>query len=321
MKKVRYWIRNYFGFSETETKGFIIIMIAMFLILMLPFLLNQIISDSSLGNKNQQILNNLLADIDKKVSLQQQEFLVENDKPFREGNNKSKLFYFDPNTASQAELESLGLKKYIIKNILKYRSKGGFFKTKEKFSQVYGLSEKKYKELEPYIKINPKNKKARKNEYKNYAEDDKNINHNKGKKKKYTQPKIEVFDVNIANIEQLKQVKGIGDYYAKKIIKFRDALGGFYSVEQVRETYKLPEETATELLKYINLGNSNIKKLNINLSSTKDLAKHPYINWNLANAIIKFRKQHGNFEKIEDLKKIKILDTDTFNKVKHYVKV
>lgn len=321
MKKIRYWVRNYFGFSETETNGFIIIMICMFLMLIFPFFLDKITPSKVLNHNNQEILDNLLADIDTNSSHQKQDFLVENDKPFVDNDKNYKLFYFDPNTASKVDLESLGLKHYIVKNILKYRSKGGFFKNKEKFGKVYGLSVQKYEELKPYIQITARKKKTKKYPKKKYKKEEKLLTDKTKQNRKYTSPRIVSFGINTATIEELKQIRGIGDSYAKRIIKFRDALGGFYIKEQIRETYQLPEETADELLKYITINNFNFKKINVNKADFKELKKHPYINYNLANAIIKFRKQHGSFGKIEDLQKIRILDQDTFDKLKHYLEL
>ncbi|MCD8296044.1 MAG: helix-hairpin-helix domain-containing protein [Prevotella sp.] len=68
-------------------------------------------------------------------------------------NTKAELFYFDPNTADSAQFARLGIRPRQIHNIYKYRAKGGRFRRPRDFSRIYGLSEKKYKELEPYIRI------------------------------------------------------------------------------------------------------------------------------------------------------------------------
>lgn len=73
----------------------------------------------------------------------------------QKSSNTYSLFKFDPNKADSVTLTNLGIKNYIASNILKFRRKGGVFKTKESFAKVYGLTPEKFSELEPYIEITP----------------------------------------------------------------------------------------------------------------------------------------------------------------------
>ena len=125
---------------------------------------------------------------------------------------------------------------------------------------------------------------------------------------------ISKFDINIADTTQLMQIKGIGPAYAKRIIKYRDLLGGFYSIDQISETYGLNPEIIPELKKYGIIG--NYKKININdLGKTK----HPYLKYNEIKVINAYKKQHGPFKSKEDLRNIKILDDATIAKLEPYL--
>jgi DNA uptake protein ComE-like DNA-binding protein len=126
---------------------------------------------------------------------------------------------------------------------------------------------------------------------------------------------IAKFDINTADTTQLMQIKGIGKVFASRIMKYRDILGGFHSVDQVGETYGIDPLVLPELKKYAVL-NTKVKKIRIN-----DLEnfRHPYLKYNQVKVIVAYRKQHGNFKNAEDLKHIKILDEATISKIEPYL--
>jgi competence ComEA-like helix-hairpin-helix protein len=123
--------------------------------------------------------------------------------------------------------------------------------------------------------------------------------------------------LNSGDTTDFMKFKGIGSGYAKRIIKFREMLGGFANAEQIRETYGLPPETVDEILKYGFL-KDGVKKLKINQLSLSEL-RHPYLKYFQAKAIIAYREQHGAFKNSEDLKQIKILDEATILKISPYI--
>lgn len=227
-----------------------------------------------------------------------------------------KYFSFDPNTATVSQLEELGLPKFIAERIDKYRSKGGKFRKKEDLAKIYGLYPETYEKLEPYITLPSADEESTHTPQSEIIAQpiatEKPVAANP--KKAETLAK---FDLNTADTTQLKLIRGIGSGYAKRIIKFRDILGGFANAEQIRETYGLPTETADELLKY-GYVSGNIKKLKINQVAISDL-RHPYLKFAQARAIIAYREQHGNYKSINDLKQIKIIDEATIQKLEPYL--
>lgn len=131
-----------------------------------------------------------------------------------------------------------------------------------------------------------------------------------------TKSKVEI---NSASIEDLMNVRGIGPFFAKQIIKKRDELGGFYAYEQLLEVWKVDEDKLATWSPFLEVNTAKISKLNVNEATIEELEKHPYISWNLANSIVKFKEQNGNYTKIEQLKKSALMTTDLFEKLKPYL--
>lgn len=239
-----------------------------------------------------------------------------------------KSFNFDPNTASVAQLEDLGLPKFIAERIEKYRSKGGKFRKKEDLAKIYGVLPETYERLEPFITLpSAENESSQTPQAEivgrigaTVASDsptERNLEENKVLPTKPTGKQPVKFDFNNCDTTILKNIPGIGSGYAKRIIKFRDMLGGFVNPEQVKETFGLPPETVDELLKY-GFVKSGVKKLKINALSMSEF-RHPYLKYFQAKAIIAYRDQHGAFKSIEDLKQIKVLDEASIAKIEPYL--
>lgn len=130
-----------------------------------------------------------------------------------------------------------------------------------------------------------------------------------------------IADLNSVDSVWLKKIYGIGPVLSQRIVKYRDLLGGFCSLDQLNEVYNLPEETITTLKArvYLDLDKNPVKKLDLNQSVTVTLAQHPYISFKLANAIVAYRKQHGPYQSAEDLKRIHLVDDSTYLRVRPYL--
>jgi competence ComEA-like helix-hairpin-helix protein len=127
--------------------------------------------------------------------------------------------------------------------------------------------------------------------------------------------------VNLADTFAFIALPGIGSKLSKRIISFRDKLGGFYSVEQVGETYLLPDSTFQKIKPYLFVSNSSLKRININTASVDEMKAHPYIKYNMANAIFQYRQQHGNYISVEQIKKILIITDEIYQKAAPYLSV
>ena len=200
------------------------------------------------------------------------------------------LFSFDPNKADSIELSSLGLSAYVVRNILKYREKGGRFRTADSFSRIYGLTEKQFNTLKPYIRIaqtdTPKKEKM-----------DTMVAVIIPERKVFKYPEGTLVDVNVADTTELKKIPGIGSGIAKAIVAYRNRLGGFYSLSQLEEI----DYVTPELLKWFKLEGGTIRKLDINRWGLDKLRSHPYLNFYQAKVIIEHRRKRGEIKSLSQL--------------------
>lgn len=137
-------------------------------------------------------------------------------------------------------------------------------------------------------------------------------------------PKViskEIIDINTADTSDFKSLKGIGSYYAKKIVSFRSKLGGFYKIDQLKEVYGLEPDVINNNIDHLKVEDSKLVKLNINELSDKELKKHPYISWQVANSIYFYRLNHGEYKSIEEITKSDVVTPDLYEKLKHYLTV
>jgi competence ComEA-like helix-hairpin-helix protein len=221
--------------------------------------------------------------------------------------SKRELFLFDPNTISTEEWKKLGLKDRTIHTIQNYLRKGGHFKKPEDLQRIYGLHKDEYERLAPFIKMES----AKESNTAKIS--------NESPRAKFFTPRYSLIDINIADTTAFIALPGIGSKLAARIINFRDKLGGFYSIEQLGETFGLPDSTFQKIKQFLKLENSLLKKININTATVDELKAHPYIRWSIANPIIAYRNEHGPFSKIEDIKKVMAVTDEIYNKIAPYL--
>jgi competence ComEA-like helix-hairpin-helix protein len=218
-------------------------------------------------------------------------------------------FAFDPNLATAEQFNELGIPKRVAQTIIKYRNKGGKFEKPEDLKKIYGLEDPLYDALQEYIEIAPSTATA--------SLPAKTTSAPKFARQTYSSPPP-VIDINAADAQDWQQLSGIGPSYAGRIVKFREALGGFVSIEQVAETYGLPDSTFQKIR--ASLRASPVRnKININRASEETLKKHPYLNWKQARALYHYRNQHGPFKDIDDLRKVKALKEEVVSRLSPYL--
>jgi competence protein ComEA len=318
------FFKNLFGFSPAESRGFIVLFVLIILAISAPFFIDffktEKVEDVKITMNNIKVEGNKYEKYDKY------------DSKYPKNNSKKsyQLKQFDPNLISAEEFKGLGIPGFIAERIVKYREKGGKFKRKEDLSKIYGLLPEKYEELEPYILLpflEIQKSQTPQTELTAEYNSNKPANPNFEVKKevpvvaeipKNSFKKPVRFDINVADTTTLKQIPGIGSGYAKRIIKFRESLGGFISVNQISETFGLPPEVFTEIEKFAFYQNAP-KKININTATIEEIDAHPYINKFQAKTIVAYRTEHGNFDSIDDLKKIKTLNEDIISKINPYL--
>ena len=220
-------------------------------------------------------------------------------------------FPFDPNTADSSQLIRLGLQSWQVRNIYKYRARGGVYRKKEDFARLYGLTVKDYHRLEPYIRIS--------SDYQPAATlvGDK-ANGTNGANGTLNPKKIDSTQhvvLNTADTTELRKVPGIGAYYARQIVRYGQRLGGYVSVDQLDEIEGFPQEAK----KYFVVQGAHPQLLNVNQLNLQQLRRHPYINYYQAKAIMDYRRLHGNLNSLQDLRLSKDFPSEVIERLTPYV--
>lgn len=314
------FVTDYFTFSKKERIGILVILALVVIIFFLPQAVSTTTSkpkaetDSSWiasvkkleGKENNN--NPATRQYDENNSSQYQ---YDRSAGSYYGKSRGELFYFDPNTISLQGWQKLGLRDKTISTIQNYLAKGGKFRKTEDLQRVYGLHKDEYERLAPYVRIEISNDET------SYTTTEKNTTgYIPASKRKY-----EAIDINTGDTTAFIALPGIGSKLAARIINFRDKLGGFYSINQVGETFGLPDSTFQRIKQYLKLENTSIKKININTATIDELKAHPYIRYSLANPVVAYRNQHGLFEKVEDIKKVMVVTDEIYNKISPYLTV
>lgn len=204
-------------------------------------------------------------------------------------------FPFDPNTATDAELQELGLSPRLVSNILKYREKGGRFRVKEDFGKLYGLSDADFQRLEPFLLL----PEAQGGDY------PRPVAYSAGASASFAVKKeVAPIDINRAAKEDWQRLPGIGAWRAGQIVGYRDLLGGFAAVEQVAETRGLPDSVFQQIKPYLSLITPVYRTISINTATIEELDAHPMISRKQAELIVRYRDQHGPYRQVEDIRKI-----------------
>lgn len=122
-----------------------------------------------------------------------------------------------------------------------------------------------------------------------------------------------------ADSAALEQLPGIGPVLAARIIRYRNKLGGFYELNQLREVYGLPDSLFDKIIHRLRLGKNQVELIKLNQATEMELSRHPYIQWKMARQLIRYRTQNGSFNDAEDLKKIWGIDTVKIQKLLPYL--
>lgn len=218
-------------------------------------------------------------------------------------------FPFDPNTADSAQLLRLGLQSWQVRNIYKYRARGGIYRQKEDFARLYGLTVKQYRELEPYIRISA-----------DYLPASTLVGERRQAERDTLRYPVKIqadehIVLNTADTTLLKKVPGIGSYYAREIIRHGQRLGGYVSIDQLDEIDDFPQDAK----QYFVIADAHPKRLNINRLTLQQLRRHPYINFYQAKAITDYRRLHGDIKSLNDLRLSRDFTDEAIRRLEPYI--
>lgn len=302
MHTIRKWIRNIFGFSGREINGFLILLPLVIIIVFSQPVYHWWISQQQEDFAEDKLYLDSVARVwSQSTSLAAHSERVD------------ALFDFDPNTVTEQDMQRLGFSATLSKRIASYRSKGGRFILRSDLLKIYGMDSTLYHRLSNYIQLPEK---AVEKGYPSRTENSKN------KSLSGEKPLSVAFDLNGADTTQLKSVYGVGSKLAKRIVNFREALGGFTDYKQVYEVYGLDSAVVNSIRQKSFISNAfEPRVIDLNSAPEKELASHPYIGKAAARWIITYRFQHGEFKDVESLKKIVQINAETFERMKPYLSV
>lgn len=311
-------INDYFSFSKRERSGVVAFIVLILLVFIIPEFIsspNTSIDANAFAETSKQIAA-LKMNEDEPPGSISEKGMQGNDIAYNESSKEryppeSLVFEFDPNTLSEDGWKKLGVSDRTIKTIQKYISKGGRFRNPEDIERIYGLRKEQYQRLLPFVRIKVTDLEKKRN-------DDV---YSKPSYSKTDHHAPSILDINTADTSLLIALPGIGSKLANRIILFRDKLGGFHSIEQIKEIYGLPDSTFQKIKPFMQCNPGGIQQININTIDVIALKSHPYIKWNIANAIINYRQQHGNYKEVDDLLKIDIISSDVLQKMMPYIRV
>lgn len=203
---------------------------------------------------------------------------------------------FHPENYQLSDWMKLGLSEKQSAIVMKYSERG--ITDEEQLKRIFVIPEELVILLKDSIIYSPKQSFAEKRNW----EKEKNI---------------ESIELNTCIKEDLVKLPGIGDFFATKIIEYREQLGGFHSTSQLLEVWKFDNEKLDKISPYLTL-DGKTEKLNINSAELEELKNHPYISYTIANSIVKMRAQNS-FKNIEDIKRSKLIDEEYFEKIKPYL--
>ncbi|WP_143310675.1 ComEA family DNA-binding protein [Chitinophaga vietnamensis] len=225
---------------------------------------------------------------------------------------KHSLFRFDPNTLPPEGWLRLGVPDRTVRTIGRYLAKGGHFRKAADLQKVYGLSARLYQQLQPYVMIKEEMHPSKPALTVTYKRDTLQRSYHG---KSHAAP----IDINTADTLAWQTLPGIGPGFARRIVAFRDRLGGFYETAQIAETYGLPDSTFKKIQPFLKISDGSLKKMDLNLTDEKSLAAHPYIRYKLAHLIVQYRSAHAGFSRVEELKTLPLVDDIIYRKIEHYI--
>ena len=127
--------------------------------------------------------------------------------------------------------------------------------------------------------------------------------------------------MNVADTTAWMTISGIGPKRARTIVNYRNQLGGFVNKSQLLEVFGISQELFDKINPLLEIDSNNIAKININNDSKDTIKKHPYFNWNLANAVVNYRDQHGVYKSLSKIKEIHLVNDDLYRKIAPYISI
>lgn len=141
------------------------------------------------------------------------------------------------------------------------------------------------------------------------------------KKNKTNNDNLFVLEINSADTSQWMLLKGIGQVLSRRIVAYRNKLGGFITPDQLMEVYGISPILVDDIKPYLTVDSLKLSKLDINRASIRQLRDHPYMGFYKAQALIEERRKRGRFNCATELLELPLFNDPVWEKLKHYLAV
>lgn len=299
---MRKWINGYFNFTKSEFNGVLTLFVLIVLCLTVPRVYFWLRPDEPNLGEIAELKALQLEARDEEPSTKP------GDRKTAGAHKKINLHAFDPNTLDQQGWQDFGLSAKQANAIINYRSKGGRFRKAEDLQKMYTIRPELYELLRPYVHISETGAGA-----------GTSGNTRAYSKAPVTRKETVIYELNGLDTTGLQAINGIGPAFARRIFKYRERLGGFAQPEQLLEVFGIDSSRYAGIKPQVRIDESRLRKININTADFETLRQHPYLRYKQVNAILEYRKQHGNYSSFADLKKVAILPEETVDKLAPYI--
>lgn len=315
LKLIKQLLKAFFTLNKGEQRAIIILLILTIIVTIINLLLPQYISfqltDHSQFESTVTSFRSEQQSIFDSIQIERLQSRGELDLVLAQ--QKLKPFKFDPNNLPEELWKRMGLTDKQIKVIKNYELKGGSFRTPQDVERMYCISDAEYQVLKPYINI--------KSPFKTISNNPIEVKKRKYNQKKKKEPRYQFVDLNAADTAELSQSLYFPMWLAKRVIKYRDLLGGFSDFGQLNEVYGIDSNRVKKLRNYIFVDPTHLRKININTGEFKQILKHPYISYDITKDIVNSRQKKGAFKSTEALVDREIISESLYVKLKPYLSV
>ncbi len=303
-------LKSHFWFNKSQRNGiFFLALIIILLQLIYFFVVPMFQIDNQVDDDAMALLQHEIDSL-KQINLTEKEY-----------NSEVKIYPFNPSYLTDFKGYQLGMSPDEIDRLLKHRGDGKFVNSAKEFQEITNISDSLLADISPYFKfpdwvLNTKeNSKKWGNKYKNARVT------NEETFTKVEEKPIEIRDINTATATDLQLINGIGEKLSKRIIDYRNKLGGFLIDQQLYEVYYLDKEIADKVFsRFKILSKPYIIKVNVNTATFKEVLSIIYIDYELTKKIFEYRDEVAEIQSLEELKKIPDFPIDKYDRIALYLK-
>ncbi len=312
--------KDYFYFTRAERNGIAVLVVLIIGIILFPYIYQWIKPSGDWHHKDAEEKIARYHSLFEEYIAAREAFEAERERALAERamvRIELTPFRFDPNDLDISEFAALGLPERIARNIINYRNAGGTFRFREDFKRIYSIDEDLYAELESYINLPARPQPGqRASQTADLAYREKNPD----QVTRPFQPSPVLININQADTTEWQQIRGIGPVFSRRITAYRELLGGYYSLDQLKEVYGMDSARFEQITPFIHIDSiPETRKINVNLADFATLLRHPYLNRNQVNSIVRMREMHGPFQAMDELLRSELIHPEDLRRLTPYL--